>query len=94
MTPARQTAGAALAREVREAPVTTLLGPLALAGLGAWLIATTTAWWLGLVIVLTAAGLLAYGLASVLTTATGYTGPAWWRQATGRDVDAHRSPDA
>lgn len=92
MTTSRRTTGAALAREVRQAPVTTLLGPLALAGIGAWLMATTPAWWAGLLLVLAGACLLAYGLASAAATATGHGGPARWRHATG--ADAHHSPDA
>lgn len=88
MTTADRRPLAVVAREVRASPVSTVLGPMAFVGLGVWLMTSTPAWWIGLFAVFAGVSLLTYSFASLVAAATGYAGPAWWRQATGRDVDA------
>ncbi|WP_298991856.1 hypothetical protein [uncultured Pseudokineococcus sp.] len=88
MTTAERRPWAVVAREVRATPVSTVLGPLAFVGLGVWLMAATPAWWIGLFAVLAGVALLVRGVVGLVVVATGYAGPSWWRQATGRDVDA------
>lgn len=75
--------GAAVVRELRAAPTSYVLGPLAFIGLGWWLMATSSATWLALLLLVTGVSLLVSGLASAVVAATGYAGPGWWQRATG-----------